>query len=80
MGCHVVNNIYLGKQHGLLNLHINRTCLGSLCTQDFEAVQKLCPLKAHKAGKIVLQLAGNWFLAYSPAAQLVPALIEMVHH
>ena len=72
MGCHVVNNIYLCERHGVLNQHLNSTCLGSLYTQDFEAVKRLCPLEVHKAGEIVHQLAGNWFLAYSPSAQTVP--------
>jgi hypothetical protein len=72
MGCHVVNNIYLCERHGVLNQHLNSTCLGSLYTQDFEAVKRLCPLEVHKAGEIVHQLAGNWFLAYSPKAQTVP--------
>jgi hypothetical protein len=72
MGCHVVNSIYLCERHGVLNQHLNSTCLGSLYTQDFEAVKRLCPLEVHKAGEIVHQLAGNWFLAYSPAAQTVP--------
>ncbi len=72
MGCHVVNNIYLCERHGVLNQHLNSTCLGSLYTQDFEAVKKLCPLEIHKAGEIVHQLAGNWFLAHSPSAQTVP--------
>ena len=72
MGCHVVNNIYLCERHGVLNQHLNSTCLGSLYQQDFESVKRLCPLEIHKTGEIVHQLAGNWFLAYSPAAQTVP--------
>jgi hypothetical protein len=72
MGCHVVNNIYLCERQGVLNENLNTTCLGALYQQNFEAVKKLCHLEIHKAGEMVHQLTGNWFLSYSPEAQTVP--------
>ena len=74
MGCHVVNNVYLCERHGVLNQHLNSTCLGSLYQQDFEAVKRLCLLEIHTTGDIVHQLANNWFLTYSPEAQTVPLI------
>jgi hypothetical protein len=61
LGCHVVNNIYLCKRHRVLNSNLNTTCLGSLYTQDFEAVK----LEIHKTGEIVYQLLNNWYLVYT---------------
>ncbi len=72
LGCHVINNIYLCERHGVLNENMNNTCLGALYQQDFEAVKSLCQLEIHKAGEMVHQLNGNWFLAYSPTTQTVP--------
>ena len=57
LGCHIINNIYLCERHGVLNSDLNTTCLvGSLYTQDFKAVKKLCELEIHKTGEIVYQL------------------------
>ncbi len=64
--------IYLCECHGVLNSNLNTTCLGSLYTQYFEAVKKLCELKIHKTGEIVYQLLNNWYLVYSPSVQTVP--------
>jgi hypothetical protein len=72
LGCHVINNIYLCERHGVLNSDLNTTCLGSLYTQDFDAVKKLCELEIHKTGEIVYQLLNNWYLIYSPSVQTVP--------
>jgi hypothetical protein len=63
LGCHVINNIYLCEHHGVLNSDLNTTCLGSLYTQDFEAVKKLCELEIH---------LNNWYLVYSRSVQSIP--------
>ena len=72
LGCHVVNNIYLCERHGVLNLHLNTTCLGALYMQDFDAVKKFCSLEVHRTGEIVHQLLNNWYLIYTPTSQTIP--------
>ncbi len=72
LGCHVINNNYLCERHGVFNSDLNTTCLGSLYTQDFEAVKKLCEVEIHKTGEIVYQLLNNWYLVYSPSVQTIP--------
>jgi hypothetical protein len=69
MSCHTVNSVQICERHGVLNKHLNSTCLGALYLQELDAVQELCPLEVTPAKEIVHQLLKNWFLIFSPEPQ-----------
>lgn len=72
LGCHKVNQIYLCDQQSVLRNDLNSTCLGALYNQNFASASQLCQMTVYDSGEVVQQLLNNWYLAYSPVAQMAP--------
>jgi hypothetical protein len=69
LDCKVINKVFLCERHAVLHKHINASCMGALYQQNFESATKLCPLQIQPIKEIVHQLAGNWFLIFTPLPQ-----------
>jgi len=64
-GCYKINSMHLCERLGVLSLKLERSCLGSLYTQQFKAAMSVCNMEIAPVNERVLQLNDNWFLVYT---------------
>jgi len=72
LDCKQINKVFLCERHGILNKHINSSCMGALYQQNFQSAADLCPLITKPLEETLHQLADNWFLIYSIKPQTAP--------
>jgi len=74
LDCKNINRVFLCERHGILDKHVNSSCMGALYLQNFDSAAKLCPLITKPLQETLHQLADNWFLIYSIMPQTAPII------